>query len=102
MYRLHIDDRNYESFSVYDSTNMDKVELPDFNPLTHHLFSNDLFSLSSTNEVELLHSNVRNYEYISGVLVLENDTNFLQKLRRLTKGRIKLLCRSFLRRFRKH
>ena len=76
MYRLHIDDRNYESFSVYDSTNMDKVELPDFNPLTHHLFSNDLFSLSSTNEVELLHSNVRNYEYISGVLVLENDKTY--------------------------
>ena len=76
MYRLHIDDRNYESFSVYDSTNMDKVELPDFNPLTHHLFSNDLFSLSSTNKVELLHSNVRNYEYISGVLVLENDKTY--------------------------
>ena len=77
MYRLHIDDRNYESFSVYDSTNMDKVELPpDFNPLTNHLFTNDLFSLSSTNEVELLHSNVRNYEYISGVLVLENDKTY--------------------------
>jgi len=77
MYRLHIDDRNYESFSVYDSTNMDKVELPpDFNPLTHHLFSNDLFSLSSTNEVKLLHSNVRNYEYISGVLILENDKTY--------------------------
>ena len=42
MYRLHIDDRNYDSFSVYDSTNMDKVELPaNFNPLTHHLFTND-------------------------------------------------------------
>ena len=77
MYRLHIDDRNYDSFSVYDSTNMDKVELPpDFNPLTNHLFTNDLFSLSSTNEVELLHSNVRNYEYISGVLVLENDKTY--------------------------
>jgi ribonuclease R len=77
MYRLHIDDRNYESFSIYDSTNMDKVELPpDFNPLTHHLFSNDLFSLSSTNEVKLLHSNVRNYEYISGVLILENDKTY--------------------------
>jgi hypothetical protein len=77
MYRLHVDDRNYESFSIYDSTNMDKVELsPDFNPLTHHLFSNDLFSLSSTNEVKLLHSNVRNYEYISGVLILENDKTY--------------------------
>jgi len=78
MYRLHIDDRNYESFSVYDSTNMDKVELPaDFNPLTHHLFTNDLFSLSTDKEkVELLHSNVRNYEYISGVLVLENDKTY--------------------------
>ena len=80
MYRLHIDDRNYESFSVYDSTNMDKVELPpDFNPLTHHLFTNDLFSLSTNDnqiQVELLHSNVRNYEYISGVLVLENDKTY--------------------------
>ena len=78
MYRLHIDDRNYESFSVYDSTNMKKVELPPyFNPLTHHLFTNDLFSLSSDKEkVEILHSNVRNYEYISGVLVLENDKTY--------------------------
>ena len=77
MYRLHIDDRNYDSFSVFDSINMDKVNLPpDFNPLTHHLFTNDLFTLSSTNEVELLHSNVRNYEYISGVLVLENDKTY--------------------------
>ena len=80
MYRLHIDDRNYDSFSVYDSTNMDKVELPpDFNPLTHHLFSNDLFSLSSTNDelkVNIIHSNVRNYEYISGSLILENNKTY--------------------------
>ena len=77
MYRLHIDDRNYESFSIFDSTNMDKVELPaDFNPLTHHLFTNDLFSVSSTNKVELLHSNVRNYEHISGVLILENNKTY--------------------------
>ena len=77
MYRLHIDDRICTTFSVYDSTNMDKVELPaDFNPLTHHLFTNDLFSLSTANEVKLLHSNVRNYEYISGVLVLENNKTY--------------------------
>ena len=80
MYRLHIDDRNCESFSIYDSTTMDKVELPpDFNPLTHHLFSNDLFSLSSTNDelkVNIIHSNVRNYEYISGSLILENNKTY--------------------------
>ena len=78
MYRLHVDDRNYTTFSVYDSTNMDKVELPpDFNPLTHHLFTNDLFSLSiDKDKVELLHSNVRNYEYISGVLILENNKTY--------------------------
>ena len=76
MYRLHIDDRTYETFSIYNSTNMEKVELSEFNPLIHHLFTNDLFSVSSTKEVELLHSNVRNYEHISGVLVLENNKTY--------------------------
>jgi len=78
MYKVHIDDRNYESYSFFDSSTLDKIELPaGFNPLTHHLFTNDLFSLQHNPEkVEVMHSNVRNYEYISGILVLEGNKSY--------------------------
>ena len=43
MYKIHINDRNYTSWEIYDNNNLSKVSL-NINPIENKLLSNDVSS----------------------------------------------------------
>ena len=40
-YKLHVDDRNYGSWEVFETTSFQKVQI-DINPIENKLFCNDV------------------------------------------------------------
>ena len=74
-YKIHIDDRNYENWNLYDVSTSEKIENVNFNPIKEKLFHNDIFTFDGSN-VKLLQSTIRKTNTISGVLVLKNNKTF--------------------------
>lgn len=74
-YKIHIDDRNYENWNLYDVSTSKKIENVNFNPIKEKLFHNDIFTFDGSN-VKLLQSTIRKTNTISGVLVLKNNKTF--------------------------
>ena len=65
MYRIMVDDCNYESYSIIDAN---KIKHPDIiiNPTEMKLFNNDTFNLNG----DIIYSPTRLHKYIAGVLIL--------------------------------
>jgi exoribonuclease R len=74
-YKIHIDDRNYENWYLYDVSTSEKIENVNINPIKEKLFHNDIFTFDGSN-VKLLQSTIRKTNTISGVLVLKNNKTF--------------------------
>ena len=74
-YKIHIDDRNYENWNLYDVETSEKIENVNINPIKEKLFHNDIFTFDGSN-VKLLQSTIRKTNTISGVLVLKNNKTF--------------------------
>ena len=74
-YKIHIDDRNYENWNLYDVSTSEKIENVNINPIKEKLFNNDIFTFDGSN-VKLLQSTIRKINTISGVLVLKNNKTF--------------------------
>lgn len=74
-YKIHIDDRNYENWNLYDVETSEKIENVNINPIKEKLFHNDIFTFDGSN-VKLLQSTIRKINTISGVLVLKNNKTF--------------------------
>ena len=74
-YKIHIDDRNYENWNLYDVETSEKIENVNINPIKEKLFHNDIFTFDGSN-VKLLQSIIRKTNTISGVLVLKNNKTF--------------------------
>ena len=74
-YKIHIDDRNYENWNLYDVSTSEKIENVNINPIKEKLFHNDIFTFDGSN-VKLLQSIIRKTNTISGVLVLKNNKTF--------------------------
>ena len=81
-YRIHINDRNYDSWDIYDSENLKKIELVegspliDFNPIDKKLFTNDVFKMDKKGDIFILHSSVRSGPAIPGVLILDGNKTY--------------------------
>ena len=77
-YKIHIDNRNYETWNLYNVSTMEKIENEkiekNFSPIKEKLFHNDIFTLDGSN-VKILESNIRKNK-IAGVLVLKNNKTF--------------------------
>ena len=74
MLKIHIDDRQYTTFRVVESTELRDLDL-DLNPLEERLFHNDLFEYSN-GSVTLLHSPMRTAKNLSGILILDSNKTY--------------------------
>ena len=87
-YKVHINDRAYTSWEVFENINFQKVEIT-INPLEQKLFSNDVFSLDEHNKVNIIHSTVRCCPPMPGVLILDDNKTYGRQ--KSTKNNQKLL-----------
>lgn len=73
-FKIHVNDRNYSSWEIFETKNFNKVEL-NIHPIESKLFSNDVFTFESEN-VTILHSSIRSENAIPGVLVLIGNKTY--------------------------
>jgi len=77
MYKVIINDRQYNSWCFYESPFYIPIEVDGLQPLEKKLFSNDVFRLDeNTQEPILVHSSIRNTSDIPGVLILQNNKTY--------------------------
>ena len=75
IYKIHIDNRNYCSWTVHNADTLEQIELSTLNPAKEKLFSNDVFTFSE-NTVTIVHSSTRVNENIPCVLILEGNKTY--------------------------
>ena len=86
-YKIHINDRAYTNWEVFENINFQKVDLP-INPLEEKLFSNDVFSVDENNKISIIHSTVRCGPPMPGVLILDDNKTYGRQ--KTTKSNSKL------------
>ena len=74
-YKIHINDRNYASWDVFNMDKLNKVTI-DINPIENKLFTNDVFTICNNNVIKILHSSVRSGPSIPGVLILDGNKTY--------------------------
>lgn len=75
-YKIKVDDRNYESFKLYNACTLDILEKKIENPEKKKLFHQDIFEINDNGIVEILHSTVRSMKNIPGVMVLDTKKKY--------------------------
>ena len=58
IYKIYVNDRNYTSWDVFETTQYQKTQL-DIIPNNNKLFSNDVFTLDENKNVNIIHSSIR-------------------------------------------
>ncbi len=95
LYKIHVDNRNYGSYSIFNATTMELTMLDDFNPIEHKLFTNDVFTYNE-GKVDIIHSSTRMNENIPAVLILaDNKTygrEYKEKTNKIVTGRLLYKC----------
>jgi exoribonuclease R len=79
-FKIHINDRNYCSWEVFDSNKFNKVEL-DINPIEYKLFTNDVFTIGKNKNIDIIHSSIRSGPPIPGVLILDGNKTYGRQYR---------------------
>tara|TARA_R110002074_G_scaffold60607_1_gene146875 strand:+ start:74 stop:1777 length:1704 start_codon:yes stop_codon:yes gene_type:complete len=75
-FKLHVEDRNYESFDITNFT-AQSSDIPSINPIEHKLLNQDIFDYDvESNTVIIQHSTTRSTPNIPGVLVLEGNKRY--------------------------
>jgi len=96
-YKLSVNDRSYNSWEVFDITNLNKVDI-DINPIESKLFSNDIFSIDIDNDkhnivkLNLLHSSIRSGTTIPGVLILSGNKTYGRHHNKKGPGKLLYKC----------
>ena len=75
LYKIYIDNRNYSSWSTFNSTTLEPVMLDEFDPTQHKLFTNDIFTYNK-GKVEIVHSSMRVNENIPAVLIIDENKTY--------------------------
>jgi exoribonuclease R len=83
IYKINIDDRNYSSWSIYDSSTLCKIDFP-INPSESKLFTNDVFTYDGT-YVNIIHSTIRQTDNIPATLILAGNKTYGRKKKLLYK-----------------
>jgi exoribonuclease R len=77
VYKIHVNDRNYTSWEVFETVHFQKVELDMPNPIESKMFSNDVFTFDNANkQINVLHSSIRTGPHIPGVLIIAGNKTF--------------------------
>lgn len=74
MYKIHVNDRSYTSWEVFDANKFNKIEIS-INPLENKLFTDDVFIIDKNN-ITIAHSSVRTGPSIPGVLILNGNKTY--------------------------
>lgn len=74
-FKIMVNDRNYSTWSFYNTLTLEKTDLPFINPVKERLFNNDVFQIIN-NEIQIIHSTVRISENIPAVLILEGNKTY--------------------------
>ena len=82
LYKLSIDDRNSDSFTIFQANTLESIQIDGFNPAEHKLFSNDVFTYNK-GVVQIVHSTTRINENIPAVLVLMDNRTYGRDGKRL-------------------
>jgi exoribonuclease R len=73
--KIHINDRNYTSWEVFDANNYEKINI-NIDPNESKLFTNDVFTIDCNNNIDILHSSIRSTPSIPGVLILDGNKTY--------------------------
>ena len=74
IYKVHINDRAYTTWTFLTVVDFKETELKEVNPAEQKLFTNDIFTTEP--EFKLLHSSVRTSNNIPGVLILKGNKTY--------------------------
>jgi exoribonuclease R len=74
-YTIYVNDRNYTSWEVFDSNNLNKITI-DINPIESKLLSNDVFTVNKDNKVHIEHSSIRVGPAMPAVLILAGNKTY--------------------------
>ena len=85
-YKIHINDRNYTSWDVFNMDTLNKTVI-DINPIENKLFTNDVFTLYDDNKIKILHSTTRSCRSIPGVLFLVGNKTYGRE-RKMIEGQL--------------
>ena len=98
LYKIHIDNRNYGSWTVFNSNTLEPITLDGFDPTQHKLFTNDIFTYNK-GKLEIIHSSMRVTEHIPAVLIISDNKTYGRenkliesKTRGKTNGRLMYKC----------
>jgi hypothetical protein len=96
LYKINIDNRNYESWNIFNATTLELIILEQFNPIQHKLFNNDVFTYNQ-GQVEIIHSSIRINENIPAVLILTNNKTYGREIKhkednKLHSGKLLYKC----------
>ena len=75
VYKVHIHNRAYSSWTYFTTHNFKELEMPSVNPVETKMFNNDVFIMVDS-EVVIVHSTVRVSESLAGVLVLKGNKTY--------------------------
>jgi exoribonuclease R len=87
--KINIDNRNYESWSIFNANTLETIVIPDFLPQQHPLFCNDVFTFNK-NKTEVVHSSIRLNENIPAVLLIADNKTYGREPK--TNGRLFYKC----------
>ena len=91
-YKININNRNYDSWTIYNATTLEVVTINEFNPLEHKLLTDDVFTYNvENNKLEIIHSSTRINENIPGVLMLVDNKTYGRETTS-KKGRLLYKC----------
>ena len=71
-YKIQIHDRQYNSWDIYKSTTLEKVDIT-IDPIKEKLLNHDVFMIDSSG-ISIIYSIIKNTQRIQGVLVLSGKT----------------------------
>ena len=93
LFKIHINDRNYSSWNIFETANFQPVNL-EINPSENKLFSNDVFSIDNAKNVKLIHSSVRSGTSMPGVLIINGNKTYgrQNKHEKKKEGRLLYKC----------
>ena len=85
IFKIHVNDRNYNTCEIFDSISFNKIGLT-IDPIENKLFNDDIFTVNKDNKVSILHSSIRSGPSIPGVLILHGNKTYGME-RKLIEGK---------------
>ena len=86
-YKIYVNDRKYTSWEVFETTQFNKIDIsqiiPNFNPISEKIFSNDVFMINKKKQIIVLHSSVKSGQSIPGVLVINGNKSYGRQNKKL-------------------